>query len=238
MSEKDTLTIEERSGYLWISLPDSITMYNNREIEQEIGKMLHDTKEQVVLDFTHTETIYSSGLGLMIRVRRFVTERGGTLSLVNVSESIFDMFVALNINKVFTIYATDVEFEISQSDFIEKNRKNHFGFLFIAKIENECYRLHLSGEMVETSDFTPCRRFEPSAVITKYLIDLSGLEMIDSAGVDELIALTKRITAFGGECRAYGAVAINRDMLVSLGAEKYLVFYPDEKSAYEATNAL
>lgn len=238
MSEKETLSIEERSGYLWITLPDSITMYNNREIEQEIGKKLHDSREQVVLDFTHTKTIYSSGLGLMIRIRRFVTERGGTLSLVNVSESVFDMFIALNINKVFNVFATDVEFEISQSDFIEKNRKKPFGFLFIAKIENECYHIHLSGEMGDTSDYRPCRKFEPSAVISLYLIDMSGLEIIDSAGVDELVLLTKRIASTGGECRAYSAHEIHKDMLVSLGAEKYLTFYPDEKSAFEGVGVL
>jgi len=238
MSEKDVLKIEERSGYLWITLPDSITMYNNREIEQEIGRALHDRKEHVILDFTHTQTVYSSGLGLMIRVRRFVTERGGTLSLVNVSEPVFEMFVALNINKVFNIYATDVEFEISQSDFLEKAGKNHIGFLFIAKVENECYRMHFSGDMVESSDFSSCRKFEPSPVISLYLIDMSGLEMIDSAGAEELNKLTKHIASGGGECRAYGSTDVNRDMLISLGADKYLAFFPDEKTAFEGTGQL
>ena len=59
MSVKKELTIEERSGYLWITLPDAITMYDNKEIEQQIGSRLRDRKDHVILDFSHTRAVYS-----------------------------------------------------------------------------------------------------------------------------------------------------------------------------------
>ncbi len=142
MTNKAELKIEERAHYLWITLPDAITMYDNKEIEEQIGIRLRDRKDQVVLDFSHTRAVYSSGLGLMIRIRRFVTERGGTLSLVNVSEQLATMFKALKIEKVFPIYSTDVEFEISQEDFGSKgDAESEMGFFILGKLEKSWIRI-------------------------------------------------------------------------------------------------
>lgn len=235
MSENDAVKIEDRSGCLWITLPDSITMYNNKDIEHIIGKELHDKKEMVVLDFTNTQTVYSAGLGLMIRIRRFVTERGGSISLVNVPEPVQSMFVSLNINKVFPIYATDVEYEISQKDFVDKSIKSNVELLLITRIEHDSFKIHLSGDMIAASDYAACRKFEPSPVISLYLIDLSGIRMIDATGIEEFIAFVKKVASAGGTCRVYGISDVNKDMLSAMGAEKYLTFHADEKNALSGT---
>ncbi len=234
MSNKDELTIEERSGHLWITLPDAITMYDNKAIEQKIGMRLRDRKDHVVLDFSHTRAVYSSGLGLMIRIRRFVTDRGGAVSLVNVSESVYDMFTTLNIDKVFHIFATDVEFEISQDDFIEKkDTGGKLGFLFVAKIEQGVYHIHISGEMTSAFDLSPCRAFQLSTEVKLYLFDFSGLDAVDSTGGDALFDLTKKIVALGGVCRAFGAPEMIVETLTILGVDRHLTFFADEKSAFE-----
>jgi anti-anti-sigma regulatory factor len=180
--------------------------------------------------------VYSSGLGLMIRIRRFVTDRGGTLSLVNVSESIYDMFIALNINKVFNIYATDVEFEISQDNFVDNNAS--IGFLFVPKKEADCYHINISGEMTDKFDLSPCQEMLPATDVTRYIFDLSSLEIVDSVGADALLKLTERIKNSGGDCRAFGASEMKREMLTILGADRFLTFYKDERSAYNGNNSL
>ncbi|MBN1577912.1 MAG: STAS domain-containing protein [Chitinispirillaceae bacterium] len=239
MNSKDELKIEERPGYLWVTLPDAITMYDNKEIEQKIGNRLRDRKDHVVLDFSHTHAVYSSGLGLMIRIRRFVTERNGTISLVNVPESVLNMFTALNLDKVFHLYKTDVEFEISQDDFIKnKESEDRLGFLFVAKLEQGSFRINISGEMTSDFDLSACRKMRPEAGVSLYLFDLSGLEAVDSTGADLLIDLTKRITAAGGRCRGYGTPGMTLETLTILGADKHLTFFPDEKSAYEGSSPI
>jgi anti-sigma B factor antagonist len=237
MSGKSELKIEKRSEYLWITLPDAITMYDNKEIEQKIGQELRDRKDHVVLDFSNTGAVYSSGLGLMIRIRRFVTERGGVLSLVNVSEAIYEMFTALNIDKVFNIYATDVEFEISQDNFLSKNNgKDDLGMLFVAKKEENSCSINISGELTKEYDLTACREFTPFDDISLYLFDLSGLETVDSDGAEALLHLTKTIADGGGVCRAHGAKELKKEMLTILGADTYLSYFKDERSAFEGEN--
>jgi anti-anti-sigma factor len=239
MSNQNELTIEERSGCLWITLPDSITMYDNRELEQRISRQLRDRKDHVVLDFSNTRAVYSSGLGLMIRLRRFVTERGGTLSLVNVAPAVHDMFTALKIDKVFTMYPTDVEFEISRADFTEKKEGGGaLGFLFVSKAEHGSMRFNVSGAMTADYNLSPCKEFQPSTEVKLYLFDLSGLEIIDSAGAEAFAGLTARIAAAGGTARAYGAHGMILDTLTLLNADNYLTFFTDEKSAYEGVAPL
>ncbi|MBN1757040.1 MAG: STAS domain-containing protein [Chitinispirillaceae bacterium] len=237
MMNQNELEIKEKASYLWITLPDAITMYDNKEIEQKIGERLRDRKDHVVLDFSHTRAVYSSGLGLMIRIRRFVTERGGTLSLVNVSERLYDMFRALNIEKVFPIYTTDVEFEISQDDFgNSENQDETHGFLFVAKNESGACRIHLSGDMSSGNDLEGCSSLQPISEILLYLFDFSGLESIDSAGAEILLELTKRIIDTGGVCRAYGIHDMTHEMLTLFGADVHFTFFTDEQSAFEGTS--
>ena len=237
MMNQNELNIEERANYLWITLPDAITMYDNKEIEQKIGERLRDRKDHVVLDFSYTRAVYSSGLGLMIRIRRFVTERGGTLSLVNVSERLYDMFRALNIEKVFPIYTTDVEFEISQDDFSVSHHSDTAGkFLFVTKIESGACRIHLSGEMSSEHDLSDCGSMKPSPEILLYLFDFSGLESIDETGAEILLELTRRIIAGGGVCRAYGIHEMTHEMLTLFGADAHFTFFIDEQSAFEGTS--
>ena len=239
MDKKNDLKIEERAGNLWITLPDSITMYDNREIEHKIGNRLRDRKDHVVLDFSNTEAVYSAGLGLMIRIRRFVTERGGMMSLVNVPEKVFDMFAALNLDKVFRIYATDVEFEISQDGFMKKKEADEkLGFLFVAKIEEGSFRINISGEMTSEFNLSACREFKPSADVKLYLFDLSGLEAIDGDGADALLEATKRIAASGGKSRAYGTPGMLLETMTLFGADKHLTFFSDEKSAFEGSSPI
>ena len=239
MSRSAELKIEKRSGHLWITLPDAITMYDNKEIERKIGGELRDRKDHVILDFSHTSAVYSSGLGLMIRIRRFVTERGGMLSLVNVSEQVYDMFKALNIDKVFRIFATDVEFEISQDDFMDNSEQaESIGFLFVANQEGGCFKINISGEMTGSQDLSACREMQPSPQISMYLFDLSGVEIIDSTGAEVFLELTERIRAAGGICRAHGTPELKREMLTILGGDKNLTFFADEKDAFEGRNPL
>ena len=237
MTNNTELKIEERASYLWITLPDAITMYDNKEIEQKIGTRLRDRKDHVVLDFSHTRSVYSSGLGLMIRIRRFVTEREGTLSLVNVSEQLYEMFRALNIEKVFSIYTTDVEFEISQDDFVVgSDSATVAGFLFVVKTEGGACRVHLSGEMNAGQDLGACTSMMPQPEIHLFLFDFSGLESIDGTGAEVLSELTKKIVAAGGVCRAYGTHEMTHEMLTLFGADTHFTFYADEKSAFEGTS--
>jgi anti-anti-sigma factor len=106
------VAIEKRKGYLWVTLPDGISVHDYMAIETAIVERLGGVADEVVFDLTEVRALYSSGLGILARIHRRVDKRGGKIYLVNVSRNIMDMLSSLHLDKVFSIHATDVEFEI------------------------------------------------------------------------------------------------------------------------------
>lgn len=233
---EDTVVVEERTGYIWVILPDAVSMYNSRQVEQAVMSRITDGKS-VVLDLSKTNNIFSAGLGLFIKLRKLVYEKAGTVCIVNVSAKHLEMFTSLKLDKVFPIFSTDVEFEIYQNDiWQQKCDENHAGFIFVSHIEKNIFYIHISGEMTSTYDLTPCDIFRPQAGLRLYLINLSGLELIDMQGAISFRELTFKISGGGGICRVFGASEKIHETLGLLGADGYVSFFKDEQSAFDGTN--
>ena len=232
--EMNGTMIEKKYGDLWVILPDAITMYNSCEIEALVRRNLTDQTKRVVLNLEKTVNLFSSGLGLMIRLKKEITAKGGTLSLVNVSRSIRDLFEGFNLEKVFSIFTTDIEFEISHEDiWDQRSMELKMGFIFVAQIENGIYHINISGEMIVQHDMTECERFRLSPEIQVYIFDLSSLEILDAHGLAVFNELTYKVCAAGAQCRCFGASDMVRETLGLFGTDRFVTFYPDEKSAIE-----
>ena len=230
--EMNELRIEEKCGDTWILLPDAISMYDTREIEKAIECRIVEQTKRLVLDFSKTCNLFSSGLGLMIRIRKLVHEKGGRLCLVNVSGRIRGILETLNLDKVFLIYSTDVEYEICQDDIWEERCTDvDPGFLFVAQLEQGMYRLNLSGEMIARNDLRSCDDFRPDSAATTCILDLSALNMIDAHGAAVFRELTRKIYESGARCRVFGANTLIRENLMLLGADSFIAMHDGEESA-------
>jgi anti-anti-sigma factor len=185
-----------------------------------------------VFDLSRVRSIYSSALGVLIRVRKQVGEAGGVVCLVNVCQTIITLLESLNLNKIFPVYATDVEFEISEDKAWEqKLSERKIEFVFIPQIEKGMYRISIAGEMVTDHDMGLCRKFDPDPNIKLFILDLSDLTGMDSFGTGVFMGLLGRIKRQGGTARVFGASKIVRQVLTFLGANEYLTFYKKEKEA-------
>jgi anti-anti-sigma factor len=232
----ELVAIEQRMGYTWVTLPDTITVHNYSDVEADIMRRCAGTGGHVVFDLSRMQTIYSSALGILIRIRKELGEKGGVVCLVNVSRPILKLFGSLNLDKLFPIYLTDVEFEISQDEvWRQRLSERKIEFLFIAQIEKGRYRISLSGEMLTGYDLTSCRQFKPDPLITLYVLDLTALSAVDSNGAGVLIGMLERVAERGGRCRAYGANKAVKQVLQFLGAGRHMTFCKREKDALAGT---
>lgn len=231
MQESGMVKIENKMGYTWIVLPDAINMESYASIEKEISRNLPKKNVYVIVDLSNTNNLYSSGLGLIIRVRKQVYELNGSLCLVNVSQKIRSVFEAVHLEKLFPLYTTDVEFVISQEQFRDRVTAGAFGFVFIARIENGVYRINFSGQMTVEQDLSAIYGFKPDAAVGCYIFDLTGLDMIDSTGAAILIKLVTDIHKHGGTSLAYGATPGVAELVDLLGLDEYIALCADERSA-------
>jgi anti-anti-sigma factor len=106
------VTLEHRGGRLWVVFPDGLSVYGCLDVEAAIVAQCPAGAFEVVVDCVRVRTLYSSGLGILARMQVRLAKSGGKVYLVNVSKAIKELLSSLHLDKVFALYATDVEFEI------------------------------------------------------------------------------------------------------------------------------
>jgi anti-anti-sigma factor len=226
--------VEEKFGDLWVLLPDAISMYSCREIDAAVSKKINSSIKRIVLNMSKTYNLFSSGLRLMLSLRKKINLRGGELVLVNVSAQIRQLLTDLNLDKVFKIFSTEIEFEVSHEDvWNQKNTEIETGFVFLVETEQDICHITVSGEMVSGQDFSKCEQFTPQPGIKKFIIDLSSLNMIDASGATALLELATTVNTAGTALRAFGAAEMIKETLALFGVDQFLAYYKDEKSAME-----
>ena len=108
------LHIESKKGYIWITLPNSITMDNYLQIRNRIEFRLVDKKkDKVVIDLSDTDSIHSLLIGLILHSRKIVKQNSGTFCLVNTSNKCLIKLQALFLDKIMPIYESEEEIELN-----------------------------------------------------------------------------------------------------------------------------
>lgn len=232
--DRNHVSISSKHGHVWAVFPATITMDNYLEIENAITGHLAGDKDRVVLDLAHTMHLYSSGIGLLIRIRRRVSESGGTVSLVNVNRKIREILAAVLLNKIFPIYPTDVEFELTHSDAWVSLASRPVDFVFVIAEEDGVCRINLTGQMTTGSDLSSFHDSIYKQGIKQYLFDLTGLELIDSYGIQLLLEVIVQIHKHDGKSAAYGPNSMIREMFELLSLTEHIFCYDNERDALAA----
>ncbi len=227
------LKIERTPEYVLVVLPHAIGVDDYLKVEKTICSQLSEG-DQVVLDLRETENLYSTGIGVIVRLRKRILELDGTICLVNVNKRCRYLLDSVHLGKVMTVYATDVEFEISHDKGWERaTRKLGDNFLCIARIENGVCRATLSGNMMSRADLAS---FDAITNLQSevFVFDLTGLDSVDSVGAQKISLLLKDLAARNARCSGYGAAPEIADLLHYLCLEEYLPLYDNEREALES----
>lgn len=235
MKQYNTIRVENKLGYIWVVMPDAISRDDYRAIESEIQGLLTDEMNRLVLDLAETNYIFSSGLGLLIRLNKMAIQKNGAMYLVNVSSDLREIFSMVNLDKYFSIYETDIEFQVFQEDAWEKNRfREPVKFLCFHQIEDCVCRVHLSGKLTADNDAAKLNESLFQDPVRFYIFDLIGLDFIDTFGADLLFRIVKHIRSRGGECLAFGASEIVKELLHLMQGGPELALYDSEEDALKS----
>lgn len=233
-SQKSKAIIIREDEFLRVTFPNSVGLDDTGDLQVDIESQLLSQDDKLVIDFSDTTALYSPGFSLLIRLNKTLTDSGGSMHLVNVSKKLRDIFDGLNLKRIFSIYATDVEFEMSQQDVLEKSLIEEGGtFIFIPSLENGIYRLTLAGPMTALHDLSPIREFKPEEGCNKYIINVKDLDILDTYGAQILSKFVVTAQELGGTCAVCCAAKIVRDLLEVFPAQNTVHFFDSEKEALE-----
>jgi stage II sporulation protein AA (anti-sigma F factor antagonist) len=206
MPYTEILKFSQRAGFLWVEFLQELTLDNYHAIEVKIMSQLTGRADRVALDFAAVHSLYSSGLGCIVRLQKSVTACGGVLCVVNASKAIKLMFEINNLDKVVPIYATDVEWELFRDEVWSlRIARRTLEFFFITQIESPVCFITLAGSMDSLHDLSRVSEFDPDPSIRYFVMNLDSLELIDTYGSQLFLEMVSAIRARGGICVSYGA---------------------------------
>ena len=101
VSQSDSVTIVDVEGQLIVG--------NRQELKQKVLEELEDGARKVVVDFTNTGYIDSSGLGVLVSLSKKIREQGGELRLASLNEDLRTLFELTKLDTLFEIADTREE---------------------------------------------------------------------------------------------------------------------------------
>ena len=81
-----------RNGVIMVSVDGQLIVANRNELKDKVLKALETGESKFVLDFSSTEYIDSSGLGVLVSVSKKIREAGGELRLAGLNEDLRMLF--------------------------------------------------------------------------------------------------------------------------------------------------
>ena len=106
---------KNKDSYVVLTVKGEIDLYNARQLKEKINDVMEDNvdTQDILVDIRDVAYIDSTGLGILIGIKRRVTEGKGKLVLVLSSERILKLFSITGLNNIFTI-AGDMDAAIAR----------------------------------------------------------------------------------------------------------------------------
>ena len=97
------MSIHQENGSITVKLAGRLDTPAAQEIAQEMGALVDEAAEVIVLDCSELDYISSSGLRLFLVLRKSAAEKGGKVIVQNISDSIRNVFMMTGFLNLFEI---------------------------------------------------------------------------------------------------------------------------------------
>lgn len=92
-----------------VMIEGQLIVANRQDLKQVVQDALDGGARRLLLDFTPTAYIDSSGLGALVSINKKVGEVGGTLRLAGLNEDLRSLFELTKLDTLFAISETAAE---------------------------------------------------------------------------------------------------------------------------------
>lgn len=96
-------------GVVVIGVDGQLIVGNRQELKQKVLEALEKGERKVVVDFSNTGYIDSSGLGALVSLSKKIRDAGGELRLAGLNEDLKTLFELTKLDTLFTIVASPEE---------------------------------------------------------------------------------------------------------------------------------
>ena len=94
------------SGVTVVKVEGQLIVGNRQELKELVFAALDQGERRILIDFSHTGYIDSSGLGALVSISKRVREAGGELRLSGLNEDLRSLFELTKLDTLFAIAET------------------------------------------------------------------------------------------------------------------------------------
>jgi anti-sigma B factor antagonist len=98
--------IKDKSGVAVVQVEGQLIVGNRQELKELVQAALDGGERRILIDFSRTGYIDSSGLGALVSVSRKIREAGGELRLSGLNEDLRSLFELTKLDTLFAIAET------------------------------------------------------------------------------------------------------------------------------------
>jgi anti-sigma B factor antagonist len=96
----------DASGVTVVKVEGQLIVGNRQELKDLVGAALDKGERRILIDFSQTGYIDSSGLGALVSISKRVREAGGELRLSGLNEDLRSLFELTKLDTLFAIAET------------------------------------------------------------------------------------------------------------------------------------
>ena len=74
-----------------------------------LNRLIQEGSKKLLIDFSETEYIASSGMRTLITSLKMIEEKGGAMAICSLSDQLEELFNVVQFDKIIKIYKTDFE---------------------------------------------------------------------------------------------------------------------------------
>ena len=104
-----SFSLERTDDALIVTVNGQLVVTNRQEFKQAILDAVEQGARLVVVDFTNSGYIDSSGLGALVSLSRRLRESGGDLRLVGLNEDLRTLFELTRLDALFPLFASQAD---------------------------------------------------------------------------------------------------------------------------------
>jgi anti-sigma B factor antagonist len=100
---------KDPSGVFVISVDGQLIVANRHELKEKVAEAVDFGSRKILVDFTNTGYIDSSGLGALVSLAKKLRDAGGELRLAGLNEDLRTLFELTKLDTLFVITASPDE---------------------------------------------------------------------------------------------------------------------------------
>ncbi len=97
---------KDKSGVAVVQVEGQLIVGNRQELKELVQAALDASERRILIDFSRTGYIDSSGLGALVSISKKIREAGGELRLSGLNEDLRSLFELTKLDTLFAIAET------------------------------------------------------------------------------------------------------------------------------------